>query len=118
MTNVLANLIMVPFLGIPGAALATLLSYIEALALILVLGRKYSEDFPVFPWDFLARSIASSLAMLGLIRILQWHSWSLLQGLLLYILLGAAGYFLVMKLIGGLRREEVDFVRDLLMGKR
>ncbi len=118
-TNVVTNLVLVPVFGVKGAALATLLSYLEALGLILALGKKYSGDFPVFPWGFLWRSILSCLAMLGVIRILQWQiSLSLLPEVGLFILTGAAAYFLSLRLVGGLREEELDFVINLLKGKR
>ena len=117
-SNITANFILVPIMGIIGAAVATLASYLEALFLILILGRRYSSDFPGFPWVFAAKSIFSSLGMICSVYLIQSQvDDSLLVNLVILILSGAAAYFILIRVIRALDVEEIEFVKKLLFGK-
>jgi O-antigen/teichoic acid export membrane protein len=117
-SNILANFILVPIMGIIGAAVATLASYLEALLLILIIGRRYSSDFPGFPWLFTAKSVISSLGMICCVYLIQSQvDDSLLINLVILILSGAAAYFILIRVIRALDVEEIEFVKKLLFGK-
>ncbi len=112
-TNVIANFILVPLFGLVGAAIATLGSYLEALALIRILGRRYSAHFPEFPWRFTVKSMISSSLMVCVVAIARSQLDHYL-GLLISILSGAILYFALMKFTKALDAEEIDYIRNLL----
>jgi O-antigen/teichoic acid export membrane protein len=105
--NVSLNLIMVPFLGIMGAAITTLLAY----AFIFVMAAHYSSKFLKHGFDlnFIIKSILASIPML--IFVFWIHPVGIYR-LIIIAFLGALIYFSALFLLKGVRKEELIFFKE------
>lgn len=107
--NFLINVIVIPILGIIGAALVTLLSYSLAFILFLLYSRKYLK----FDMDlsFIGKSILSSSLISILIYV--YYPTNLLNTLIC-IVLGFIVYLIILLVIRGFKKEEIIFLKDLI----
>jgi O-antigen/teichoic acid export membrane protein len=110
-SNVLINLLLIPSIGIVGAALSTLLSYFLMAILCTHMSLKY------FKHDFyfrdIAKSIISSVAMYFFIShfaILSIRELFEVAGM------GVLVYLFVMFLLGGFSDRELSFIKRYLFG--
>lgn len=102
--NVVLNLVLIPRLGITGAAVATLVSYGVLGVLTLAVTRRYLKfDLSLF---FIAKSILASGVMALCIWLINPESIAMV---ITSILAGIVIYFGVLLLLRGLSREEIKF---------
>ena len=102
--NLGLNLLLVPRFGIIAAASTTLLAFAVGTASISYYSLKYLR-FRI-EWGFMVKSILASAVMSGII--LLFHPYDGID-LLIVIPVGAVVYFLVILLLGGIRRQETAF---------
>jgi len=111
--NVALNLIAVPFIGIIGAALVTLVTYTVTLAFILV----YSSRYMTLPFDlgFIVKSIFASAVAGAFVFLLNPQS---LLGIVIVAILGVILYTIVLIISKGFEKKEINFfmgfLRDIL----
>jgi len=102
--NILLNLILIPRMGVLGAAVATLIAYGVLGILTLMVTRRYLKFNLSLP--FMAKSIFSSGIMALCIWLISPQSIAML---IISIFVGVAVYFSVLLLIKGLSKEELAF---------
>jgi len=102
--NLGLNLLLVPRFGIIAAASTTLLAFATGTAWIGYYSMKYLR-FRI-DWGFIVKSISASAVMSGVV--LLFHPYDGID-LLIVIPVGAVVYFLVIFLLGGIRRQETAF---------
>lgn len=102
--NVVLNLILIPRMGVLGAAVATLIAYGVLGILTLMVTRRYLKFDLSLP--FIAKSIFSSGIMALSIWLMNPQSIAIL---IISIFAGVAVYFSVLLLIKGLSKEELAF---------
>lgn len=109
--NVAANLVLVPVFGYMAAAYTTLASY----GLLLSLTWLRSKPFMSWeiPWLDLGRITAAGLAMLGAISIIAAALPANLAVLVLEAIAGLGVYLIALRLLGGLRPDEREFIGEL-----
>ncbi|GAI02363.1 unnamed protein product, partial [marine sediment metagenome] len=103
--NILLNLILIPRMGVLGAAVATLIAYGVLGILTLMVTRRYLKFNLSLP--FMAKSIFSSGIMALCIWLISPQSIAML---IISIFVGVAVYFSVLLLIKGLSKEEAAHV--------
>lgn len=107
--NALGNFLLIPRYGILGAAVATLIAYAVMAALSMGMSRRFFT-FPV-EWTFIGKALLASMVMsvfLWFFRPIQiWE-------VILSIFIGAVIYFIVLFLIKGFKKEEIEFARRFL----
>ncbi len=107
--NLVLNILVIPLIGINGAALTTLISFI----LIFVVVLYYSLKPKLFTFDinFIIKSLlASSLMSLVVIYLNPTN----LNNLLFTIGIGAALYFGIIFSLNGINKEEIKFFRSIV----
>ena len=106
--NLGLNLIFIPYIGILGAAITTLLAF--ALALILI--SFYSFKYLKFDIDFrsILKSIFASIVMS--LVIIQWNPIGLLN-VLIVIGVCAVVYAAILLLLKGVKKDEIKFFKEL-----
>ena len=104
--NIILNLVLIPFMGILGACIATLISYLFSASFMMFLSRREFR----FRIDsiFLMKSIGASLSM-ALIGWL-WQPKGIVN-LIMSILVCASLYLLYMQLLNAFTREEKAFIK-------
>lgn len=107
--NFLINLIVIPILGIIGAALVTLISYSLAFLLFLVYSRKYLKFDMDLP--FIGKSIFSSTLISLLIFV---YNPSDLLNTVICIVFGFILYLITLFVLKGIKKEEISFLKDIL----
>lgn len=107
--NLGLNFVFIPYFGILGAAITTLIAY----ALAFILAAYYSSKHFKFGVDlrFILKSIFASVLMS--LAIVKWNPVGMLN-VLIVIGIGAAVYVAIIILLKGFTMEEVKFFRDLL----
>lgn len=107
--NLGLNIIIIPIMGINGAALTTLVSFILSFLVILY----YSSKARLFNFDisFIIKSLIASIVMSLIIIYLNPVGIFLL---LISIILGAIVYFGIILTLKGITKEEIKFFRNLL----
>ena len=107
--NIVMNMILVPWIGILGAAIATLVAFIIHFAVLYTMGTKQlSFDINL---KFIVKSLISAMAMGVVIVFLNSEG---LVNLAISILVGAIVYFAILVLLRGFTRSEYEFLRTLL----
>ena len=107
-TNLSLNIVLVPYIGILGAAIATLISFAIASVITVRLSFRYLK----FNVDlaFILKSITASVIMSLII-------WKLnpvgTLNVLVSIGVGAVVYFVILILLKGIKREEVGFIKNI-----
>ena len=106
--NLGLNILLVPVIGILGAAFTTCLSYFVQFAVVYCYTRRF---FKVpFQISFVLKAMASSAAMYGLLTLLpngMWIEWGII------VAVGIVVYFTMMTLLKGIRREDLHRVLRL-----
>jgi len=106
--NLTTNVILVPRMGILGAATATLASFIIHFVMLYTLGTK-ELTFEV-DLKFIMKSFISAMVMGAVIYFINSVG---LVNLLISVVVGAAVYFIVLILLRGFTRHEYNFLRKL-----
>lgn len=105
------NIVFVPYMGIIGAAITTLIAF----TLVLILTSFYSFKYFKFDIDFgfILKSVFASIVM-SLVII----KWSPVGKLNILILIGVCTvvYVTILLLLKGVKKEEIKFFRELLKG--
>jgi O-antigen/teichoic acid export membrane protein len=109
--NIGLNLLLIPRIGIVGAAVATLVAYGVLGMLTLLVTRRYLKFDLSLP--FVAKSIFSSGIMTLCIWLINPQS---LWAVLLWIFLGAAIYCAVLWAIKGFSKDEIIFFANFVKG--
>jgi O-antigen/teichoic acid export membrane protein len=106
--NIILNLIFIPYFGILGAAIATLISYLFSSVFMII----YSLRCFRFEIDlkFILKSIIASVPMFPLTSLLNTNK---ITDLLLLISLCAFFYLVILMLFKGISKDEINFFRDL-----
>jgi O-antigen/teichoic acid export membrane protein len=111
--NIVLNIVLIPRMGLTGAATATLVAYGVVCILILIVTRRYLKFELSVP--FILKSVFSSLIMAICIWRINPES---IAWILASIFIGFVVYFAVLLLIRGLSKEEraffVNFSKDNL----
>jgi O-antigen/teichoic acid export membrane protein len=111
--NIVLNIVLIPRMGLTGAATATLVAYGIVCILILIVTRRYLKFELSMP--FILKSVFSSLIMAICIWRINPES---IAWILASIFIGVVVYFAVLLLIRGLSKEEraffVNFSKDNL----
>lgn len=107
--NIIFNIIAVPFIGIIGAAIVTLFCYLFSFLITAVYSKKYLK-LP-FEINSLIRIIISSIIM-GIFVFLM-NPYGLLN-VLVTIIVAIAIYFIILFLIRGINKEEINFFKKMI----
>ena len=95
-------------IGIVGAAVSTLVTFLILLIVSSLKSRELSFDID---WRFIIKSVIASLAMGGAVFSLHPQG---VGGLVIAIAIGAAVYFVVLILLRGFTRSEYALIRDII----
>ncbi len=109
LVNLVLTIMLVGFLGVVGAAIAALASYI--ISCVLTAYFSFREITFKIEGRFIAKCIISSLVMFGVISL---FSPSGVIQTIFVILLGMGVYFLSMILLKGFKKEEIDFAKEII----
>lgn len=111
--NVVFNFLLIPSIGIVGAAIATLISY--TLMAIICIYVSFRHIVFNLNYNFILKSIVSSSIMYAVIFYLNPSN---IMGLLGSVLLGGFVYLAIMILIKGISRHELNLVKDFCISIR
>jgi len=107
--NLCLNLILIPKIGINGAAISTVLSYLIAMVLIIYFAfREFTFDIKI---NFIFKSIFSSLIMGFALKNLTRYTEI---NIMLIIAIGSACYFIMLFILKGITRSEFIFFKDVI----
>ena len=106
--NLGLNFVFIPYIGILGAAITTLIAYFLTSVLITYYSFKYFK-FDI-DFRFIVKSILASVLMS--LVIIQWSSRGLLN-VLIVIGVCAVVYAAILLVLGGVKKEEIRFFREL-----
>ena len=107
--NVILNIILVPIIGIIGAAIATLITFMIHLFVVSTISFKrvsYDIDF-----KFITKSITASIIMAFVVWKLNPYG---AVSILIAVVIAAVIYFAVLILLRGFTSEEYRFLKDLV----
>lgn len=110
--NVGINIVLIPRMGIMGAAISTLVSYFIITVIIVVWGRKnvaYSIDFV-----FILKAIVATALMTASLWFLEVES---VPGIILAIVIGVAVYGLSLFLLRAFSREDRKIIKNVVSGR-
>lgn len=107
--NIILNIIMVPYLGIFGASIATLICYIMAFAVTVYHSRKYAK----LPFDYkaIAKIIVASVIMGIFVEIA--HPTGLVN-IIIVVVIAVVIYFAALFLIKGINKKEINLFKEML----
>jgi len=107
-----ANLILIPMLGIIGAAITTVAAYSIATALTLYFSLADEDDIKLdFDFGSYGKMILSSSIMALSIFLIRQH---ILTNIFVLMSLGIIIYFSVLFSIGGIERKEIRFLKNMV----
>ncbi len=109
--NIVANIIVVPRYGYPGAAYTTLASYLLLLGLTYLRSRPYMAW--QVPWSMLARTTLSALAMAALLWAVFAGTEPSITALLAMALVALVAYAAALLLTGAVRPDEREYIGEL-----
>jgi O-antigen/teichoic acid export membrane protein len=108
-TNIVLNILLIPQMGIDGAALATFVAYlIQAIGIFFISSREFEVKFP---WEFFLKSFLSAGLMFVVLMFFEPQSWS--KNLILFIA-GMLMYVLFMFLTGALGKREIELIKKII----
>ncbi len=107
--NLILNIILVPMIGILGAAISTLLSFFACTVILWILS--YKEIAFGIDLKFISKSVIASVPMAFVIWKLDPYG---AVNILVSIGVGAIVYFLGLALLRGFTKEEYGFMRNML----
>ena len=107
-SNLGLNIVFVPYIGIMGAAITTLIAF----TLVFILATYYSSKYLTFGIDFkfISKSVFAAIVMS--LVIIKWNPVGLLNVLIL-IGICAVVYAVILLLLKGIKKEEIKFFRGL-----
>lgn len=106
--NLGLNILVVPRIGILGAAITTMLAYLLAMAITIYYSfKEFTFDIG---WGFILKSLIASVVMSLAI---WWIDPTGTLGVVVTIVGGVAIYAIVLFLLKGFKREEIKFFRGL-----
>ncbi|MBZ9571204.1 polysaccharide biosynthesis C-terminal domain-containing protein [Methanobrevibacter sp. TMH8] len=107
--NLVFNIIAVPFIGIIGAALVTLICYLLAF----VITAYYSKKYIKLPFEY--KSLIKTIFAAGIMGIFVYIVNPIgIINVLITILLAVAIYFGILFLIKGIEKEEFNFLKKMI----
>jgi O-antigen/teichoic acid export membrane protein len=109
--SLILNFILVPLLGIIGAAITTLITYLIPFIFTTYFASRHMNF--KFERSFIVKSLIASIIMALLVLCIYSLSNSLIN-LVILISVSALVYFIILYLIGGLKRNEISFFKNLL----
>jgi O-antigen/teichoic acid export membrane protein len=112
-SNVLINILLIPRIGIVGAALSTLFSYFLMTVLCMRMSLKHFK--PDFYFQDIAKSILSSMAMYLFVSHFEISS---IFELFEVAAMGVVVYLVVMFLTGGFSDHELSLIKKYLFGSK
>jgi len=104
--NILLNVMLIPVMGILGAAISTFVSYLLMVIVVFYVSFKYIS-FKI-NWSFIAKSIISSVLMAGMILIIYPED---ANGLLIALVFGAIAYSVIIAALGGFDKRETEILK-------
>lgn len=116
--NLALNIFLVSEIGIEGAAISTLLTFVLIAIIAILISRRYLSVKPEL--KFIGKTIIASLVMaiiiweigqFGNLGALGLSLWIILG---IKIILGIGAYFAVLSLLKGFGRKELDFLKQIL----
>ena len=110
-SNILINLLLIPYIGIIGAALSTLISYLLMAVLCTHMSLKY------FKHEFYISDIAKSILSSAIMYLFVSHFEILsISKLIEIVVVGVFIYISLMFLLGGLSDLEISIIKKYLFG--
>jgi O-antigen/teichoic acid export membrane protein len=106
--NIVLNIVSVHYIGILGAATATLLAYIVAFSITLYCVKDFKFEFDL---KFVIKSIISSILMSLIILLTNPKG---ILNILIVIIICTIIYLTVLTLLKGIKKEEFKFFKELL----
>ncbi len=110
--NILLNIILVPILGILGAAISTTVTYALSTLIIAYYAFRYFKF--IIEWSFIRKSIAASAMMCIFVYYFNPHT---LINLLTSIVIGAGIYIVIIGISKCFSKDELNFFRRLVQSK-
>lgn len=109
LVNLVLNIALIPYFGIVAAAITTLISYSILGFIMYYISRKYMQ-FEI-NLNFIIKSVLASVVMIFII-------WALSPSgavmILLTVGIGAIVYFCVLFVLKGFKREELEFISEII----
>lgn len=107
--NIVLNIIIVPFLGIVGASIATLICYIIAFAVTIY----YSKQYDALPFDYKAiiKIIIASVVMGIFVSIANPSG---IINIVIVVIIAVLIYFAILFAIKGIDRKEVNLFKEMM----
>jgi len=107
--NVVLNFLMVPIIGIEGAAIASLISYfVQAVSVYMIANKGFNIGLPV---GFITKAIISCGIMLAFL--MSFNPGAFTKNLFL-IISGSGIYFLMMLLTKAIGKKELDILKSMI----
>lgn len=107
--NIILNIFAVPYLGIYGAGLATLICYFFAFATTLFYSKKYAR----LPFDYksIIKILIASIIMGVFVKISNPYG---IVNILIVIIVAVAIYFIVLFLLKGIDKKEINLIKSMI----
>ena len=107
--NIVLNILAVPYIGIYGAGLATLICYFFAFAVTI----RYCKKYAPLPFDYksIVKIIAASIIM-GIFVIIANPTGII--AITIVIIVAVVIYFAVLILLKGIDKKEVDLIKGMI----
>ena len=107
--NLFLNIISVPYLGIYGAGLATLICYFFAFSVTLIYSNKYAK----LPFDYnsIFKIIFASLIMGVFVKFVNPSG---VINIFIVILIAVLIYFVVLFILKGINKKEIDLIKSMI----
>jgi len=108
------NMVLIPWIGLLGAAIATLIAFF----LVFILTYYYSFKYITFDLQsiFIFKCVVSSLVMGIVIIILGYHFNQSLIYMMLLVIISSLVYGIIIFILGGFKKEEIIFFKTILSG--
>lgn len=101
--NIILNLLLIPYLGFMGAAIALLISHILAVLIYFHFLPKFLRKMDTV---FIIKSIVASIVMVSLIKYLSLR-------LYVAVVVGVITYFVALLLLGGINKEDFETFKQI-----
>jgi len=110
--NLGANIVLIPMLGIIGAAITTVLAYSIATSFTIYFALIHEKEIDLhFDFKSYVKMIISSVIMALSIYLIKQEVWA---NLFFLIVFGVLMYFTVLFLIGGIKKKELRFLKNMV----
>ena len=107
--NIVFNIFSVPYFGIFGAGLATLICYFFAFAVTLIYSKRYAR----LPFDYksIVKILIASAIMGVFVKIANPYG---IVNILIVIAIAVVIYFVVLFLLKGIDKKEIDLIKGMI----